>query len=107
MVASVRPRDVVCRLGGDEFLVVLVGTAEDELPEIAGRLRRMIAERPMQCRAGSISISVSLGGVAYTPGTSVDAEEALEQADQALYESKRGGRNRLSMAPREAVAAQR
>jgi diguanylate cyclase (GGDEF)-like protein len=97
MVASLRPRDTVCRLGGDEFLIVLLDATEVQLREVATRLKAAIAAHPVQCRSGPISVSLSLGGVAYAQGAVVSVETALEESDVALYESKRGGRNRLSM----------
>jgi diguanylate cyclase (GGDEF)-like protein len=98
MVANLRSCDAVCRLGGDEFLMVLVGSAEAQMREVVDRLRSTIATQPVLTGSGPISISVSFGGVSYPAGTEVSSEEALEDADKALYQSKRAGRNRLSVA---------
>jgi diguanylate cyclase (GGDEF)-like protein len=97
IIANLRPTDVVCRLGGDEFLIVMAGTGEPQLREVALRLRTALQSNPVASRAGPISVSLSLGGVVYQGGASVTPERALEEADQALYQSKRAGRNRLSI----------
>lgn len=86
---SVRSIDYVCRMGGEEFAVLMPETGQGEAIEAAERIREMLG-RP---RAGTIHFTVSLGVATYTPGLSW--QELYEQADQALGRAKREGKNRV------------
>ena len=98
MVSNLRSCDAVCRLGGDEFLMVLVGSSEAEMREVVARVRQTIVAQPLLTASGLVAVSLSLGGVSYPSGTVITTEQAIEDADKALYQSKRSGRNRLSVA---------
>lgn len=98
MVSNLRACDAVCRLGGDEFLMVLVGASDTQMREVVARVRETIVSQPVMTGSGLVAVSLSLGGVTYAPGAEISTEQALEDADKALYQSKRAGRNRLSVA---------
>lgn len=84
------PEDVAGRIGGEEFLLVLGDPYAD--PEAAAqRLRRAIADRPAETRAGSLNITASIGVARWHPGQALDA--VVARADKALYAAKEGGRN--------------
>jgi diguanylate cyclase (GGDEF)-like protein len=85
---AVRAHDVVARYGGEEFVILLPGTNGDEALEVAKRLRLAIAGRVWPHREVTASL-----GVATTALDTSDAAALVDQADQALYESKRSGRN--------------
>lgn len=91
---SLRPFDLVARLGGEEFVVVLPDVSEERAHMVAERLRAGISDVPFPCSApgGSISITTSIGGtlIDFQPHTS---QEVLERADKCLYQAKEGGRN--------------
>ena len=88
--ASARHSDVVCRNGGEEFLMLLPGTSLDEAQVIAERVRQGIAEAWLR-DVGRITLSI---GVAAWKGTQdAGLEVSLKQADAALYEAKNAGRN--------------
>jgi two-component system cell cycle response regulator len=88
---TVRKGDVVCRYGGEEFLVVLPDTHPDDATVLATRLFTA-----MQARGEDLDLplTVSIGLTSYRPGDT--GERMLARADHALYASKDMGRNRFS-----------
>ncbi len=111
---NVREDDLFGRFGGEEFLLILPRTSLAQSLAAANKIRGVIANHkfPFAERQPLGSISVS-GGVAEYPYDGMDAVSLLKAADQALYEAKRQGRNRIVAASgpeaasgREAAAAQ-
>jgi diguanylate cyclase (GGDEF)-like protein len=91
---TVRTTDTPARYGGDEFVVLLPDTDAAGAFVVAEKLRRDIAALSVQVSDRTIRTSVSIGLVAYPDdGSSVD--ELMAAADAALYEAKRGGRDRI------------
>ncbi|ANK90714.1 MULTISPECIES: sensor domain-containing protein [Rhizobium] len=95
MANSIRPSDMVVRLGGDEFLVVLVHQSSHDAG-ITRRLRDLqkAITRPMRDESGDITITSSIGVAAF-PVDGVTSEELLANADRAMYRAKQFGRNTL------------
>ena len=89
-----RGSDVIARIGGEEFLLVLPNTDLNSARVLAERIRATIDEHPMQVHRQNIHITVSLG-VACAEGA-VNLDELSEAADRAMYLAKRGGRNRVA-----------
>jgi diguanylate cyclase (GGDEF)-like protein len=89
-----RGSDVIARIGGEEFLLVLPNTQLNSARVLAERIRATIDENPMQVHRQNIHITVSLG-VACAQGA-VNLDELSEAADRAMYLAKRGGRNRVA-----------
>jgi diguanylate cyclase (GGDEF)-like protein len=87
---SIRPYDCAARYGGEEFLVMLSGTSLDPAKESAERIRKQV--RAEQFEAESVTISI---GVAEYPAQGDTAKSVIGQADAALYEAKRAGRDRV------------
>lgn len=94
MVTRVRPSDWVCRLGGEEFCILLGESTLDDARHVAEDLRRLA--EGMDCvHAGCvIPLSISIG-VAELGADGADLPELLHAADERLYAAKRNGRNRV------------
>jgi diguanylate cyclase len=88
---SMRPSDVLCRFGGEEFVLMLpVNTVEEAVAAVSRFRREFSAQRVAGAqRAMSFSAGVTLLGVAES------LEQAIERADAATYEAKRSGKNRV------------
>jgi diguanylate cyclase (GGDEF)-like protein len=99
--ASMRPSDALSRFGGEEFMILLRDVTTDQSGEIAGRLRAEIAG--LTGLPGDVKLTVSIGVAASHPFDI--PHELLRRCDEALYRSKRGGRNLVTV-DRSAVAAQ-
>lgn len=92
--SNVRPVDVVCRPGGEEFLVILPATDGKDGAVLAERLRWAIASEPFMSGEHSIDVTLS-AGVSSLSGTQDTPAELMRRADEALYEAKSLGRNRV------------
>lgn len=91
---TVRGIDLVCRLGGEEFVVVMPETTVPLAHLVAERIRSKIGDEPFAAKGGAITIPVTVSiGLAGRSGE-VSAETLIRRADEALYEAKRAGRNR-------------
>jgi diguanylate cyclase (GGDEF)-like protein len=96
---TLREMDVAARYGGEEFALVLPDTSRTGAHVVAERIRRRIEER-FRRRRGGVPVTVS-GGVACYPDDAASVEELIQRADQALYRSKAGGKNRITLAEGE------
>ncbi|WP_332849332.1 diguanylate cyclase [Achromobacter ruhlandii] len=86
-----RPGDILCRNGGEEFLILLPEVGPNEAVIVAERLRQRIADRDID-RVGGVTVSA---GVAQWPTCGPDVTQAFHAADAALYSAKQQGRNRV------------
>jgi diguanylate cyclase (GGDEF)-like protein len=100
MRKTLRAFDLVYRLGGEEFLVLLPGASIEGAAEIAERLRAAVSEEPI----AGLTITMSLG-VSASHGREFDLDAMTAQADVALYEAKRAGRDRVATAGARPVLA--
>ena len=91
---TVRGHDSVARMGGDEFCVLLPDTALAEALTVAERLRTEVEELAIRYRGETMRIQASLG-VASSEQCGLAWESLMDHSDSALYEAKRGGRNRV------------
>jgi diguanylate cyclase (GGDEF)-like protein len=98
---SARQTDVVCRNGGEEFLMLLPATSAEEARVIAERVRTSIAENWVD-HVGHITLSV---GVALWDMDHNTQEQSLKQADAALYQAKNAGRNCVMIAGQNALVS--
>lgn len=92
-----RDDDVLARVGGDEFCVLLPHTDLNAASALAGRLTTAIATNPMAWNDQEIELSASIGMTAWTPGSTFSLANAISLADDALFARKRRGRNGYSV----------
>jgi diguanylate cyclase len=95
--SGLRETDVVCRYGGEEFVLVLPGSTVQGALFVVDRLRVMIEKTPMLVPSGKLQIRFSAGVAELCPDE--NWEMLLKRADKALYAAKRAGRNRVFCAP--------
>ena len=96
---SVGEHGLVARYGGEEFAVLVRNTPRSDCEMVAEGIRRCIQSHAIQCPSElgleqPISVTVSVGGAWYRSGESIEA--FVDRSDSALYQSKQGGRNRVT-----------
>jgi len=89
---------VIARFGGEEFVVVLPAAAPAHVLEVAERLRQRISALPVRYNGYEITMTASIGAFAVPLGFVANPDDALHQADDALYAAKNAGRNRVHAA---------
>lgn len=102
MRRSLRSFELMYRVGGEEFLVVLPGASLDEATAIAERMRAAVARQPL----GGIEVTVS-AGVSGAKGAAIDLKRLIDEADAGLYEAKRRGRNQVLVGDSRAPVEER
>ena len=90
-----RGYDLIGRYGGEEFLVVITDCQRTRIAETADRIRLAICSSPVLTGGSTIPVSVSIGATVIAAGGS--SQESLIAADQALYQAKKSGRNRVAV----------
>ena len=86
-----RAVDLICRYGGEEFVILLPETPIEAAKQVAERLRLSIMENPITTDSGPLRITVSVG---VAEANSLDTlQKLIERADEALYDAKHAGRN--------------
>jgi diguanylate cyclase (GGDEF)-like protein/PAS domain S-box-containing protein len=98
MAEGCRAADIVARYGGEEFALILPATSGDDAFPVADRLRGLIEAHVVRYKDEDLRMTVSIG-VASFDAARHDAQETLvDEADAALYEAKKSGRNRVVIA---------
>jgi two-component system cell cycle response regulator len=94
IVRNIRGIDMACRYGGEEFVVLMPDTDLESSEVVANRLLNAIGGKPVVTRsAGEMTVTCSIGCTSSLEGDTADS--LLKRADDALYEAKHGGRNRI------------
>ncbi len=96
-----RPADLVARYGGEEFVVILPKTSLKGAERVAEKMRRLIRYQAIPHQGSDLDarITLSLGVAVAVPTATVSPETLIHHADNALYQAKHGGRDRVVMAP--------
>ncbi len=95
--AEVRNEDIPARFGGEEFCVLLIECGEDRMIDVAERIRRSVEAMEVIYGKETLKVTISLGCCVMDEDCPGKAEDVIERADKALYRSKDGGRNRVSV----------
>lgn len=90
-----RPSDDVCRIGGEEFALILPNTDQDGASLVVENMRKSLAETPVDFEGQRIHMTLSAGIATAVIGYEEHELELLKQADKQLYEAKQGGRNQV------------
>lgn len=104
VAGGLREQDLLGRYGGEEFVLLLPSITKEDGSKTAERLRRLIADSPVETKSGPASITISMGLVFISPSAGKERnvsflEEFIGYADNALYIAKESGRNTLVVFP--------
>lgn len=95
MEGALRPMDMVCRWGGEEFVVILPNMDSRTLERIAERLRFLIEKSWLDTDKGRVEVTASVGGTIAAQGDTQDT--VVKRADERMYFCKHNGRNQVSI----------
>lgn len=90
----VRPSDVICRYGGDEFTVTMIDTSQIQASVLAEKIRQTVEEYEFVIGSQIVHITVS-GGVSSFPEGCSSKKDLITKADEAMYKAKKSGRNKI------------
>lgn len=90
-----RQGDLVCRYGGEEFVVIMPDTGLEGGKAACERLREMVEEYPFEYEASQFQVTISIGIAAHSGSKDQSPMDLIKKADDALYAAKNAGRNRV------------
>ncbi len=93
---ELRDIDIIGRIGGEEFAIILNNTCEQKAYDIANRLRLRIQNTPYELNDSSITVTISIG-LSQLQESDHEYKDVFSRSDKAMYYSKRKGRNRVSI----------
>ena len=91
---NIRVHDILARLGGEEFCILLPYTDSDQAKKVAERLREKIEIKPIIVDGLRVKVTISVGISLVSTGDE-DGHQAMERADQKLFQAKESGRNQI------------
>lgn len=94
---AARDSDIVCRYGGEEFIIILPGTDQEGAIAVAQAIRQQVAALKLVWQGQNITLTASLGVSSLIPKNSLNKDQQImiNQADQAMYQAKTQGRNQV------------
>ena len=96
IASNVRAIDLPCRFGGEEFVIIMPDTGLEGAARVAERIRNNVAGSPFRVSDGKDLLTVTISvGVAATLGEGDTPQALLKRADEAVYEAKAQGRNKV------------
>ena len=96
LATNVRAIDLPCRLGGEEFVVVMPGASLEDATRVADRIRRDVASLPFPIMGGAESLTITVSvGVAASSGPDDTPDALLKRGDEGVYDAKARGRNQV------------
>ena len=95
LLKNIRPFDVIGRWGGEEFIGIIRNISRRQLEDLGNRLRMLVHAACLKTENDKLNVSISIGATSVHDNDSIDT--LMKRADALLYESKRAGRNRLTM----------
>jgi diguanylate cyclase (GGDEF)-like protein len=91
---NLRQTDILCRFGGEEFAILLPETSLQTATSIAERLRVNVSNYSFEVDKLSLRLTISIG-ISWMIGNQAELGILLDRADEAMYQAKRGGRNKV------------
>jgi diguanylate cyclase (GGDEF)-like protein len=95
--SHMRSTDIFARYGGEEFIFLLPEQTEAGAVELAERLRQLLEQAEVKFEAWNLKVTASFGLALIEKESALTLEQMIDRADQALYQSKRDGRNRVTV----------
>ncbi len=93
---ALRETDYLGRYGGEEFAIVLPNCTEQDAADVSERCREVIESASIQYKDELVKLTASVGVASESDTSTLTPDTIIERADQALYRSKKAGRNRVS-----------
>jgi len=94
ITSALRPGDIVARYGGEEFALLLVDSQRPQACEIVEGIRKKVEKKMFILRRKNTDVRIS-GGLSFFPKDGKSKEALIQKADQALYQAKAQGKNRI------------
>lgn len=88
-----REVDIVCRYGGEEFIVIMANTHIKDAQRVCERLREKVSSYPFEYNTTQFQVTMSAGVVEYVEMMDLSGDDLIKRADAAMYEAKNEGRN--------------
>lgn len=95
ILRSMRNKDFACRMGGEEFLIVIADPMATEALRVAGEVREKVRSTPVQVDGHEVKVTISMGLAYFDPASMVPCDEVIRLADAGLYRAKETGRDRI------------